>query len=155
LEFRSEPFFRTEKHSEFYNFIPNHSAEFHSEPFRSREKHSEFRSDPLSEKIFWNLRSGLLDAFLIYEMKSLFCIYDVYSVKPHFFAEFVSFRTLKWGIPRRTEFRGMSIYFRGITKTDPSLFRRIFRNGISMATLVTDKDTNKDEGRRRLTHWRI
>ncbi len=36
------------------------------------------------------------------------------------------FRTSEWAILRGTKFRGISIFFRGITKTVPSIFRGIF-----------------------------
>jgi hypothetical protein len=39
-----------------------------------------------------------------------------------------------------TEFYGMSTFFRGITKTVPSLFPEFFRNVISMATLCVTID---------------
>ncbi len=94
-------------------------------------------------KRFWNLRWCLHDAFFIYEMKSIFCFYVVYSVNPDFFAEVVPFRALEWAIPRRREFRGMNIFFRGITKTVPSLSAEFFRNGISMATLGLIKKREK------------
>ncbi len=40
---------------------------------------------------------------------------------------FVPFRNSKWAIPRHTDFRERSTFFRGITKTIPSLSEEFFR----------------------------
>jgi hypothetical protein len=38
----------------------------------------------------------------------------------------IPFRSSEWDIPRHTEFREISTFFRGITKTVPSLFHGFF-----------------------------
>jgi hypothetical protein len=71
-------------------------------------------------------------------IKSIFCSYVGCSVKFYFFPWFYSFsfRTSEWTIPRHTEFREMSIFFRGITKPFRAYSAEFFQNGISMATLI-------------------
>ncbi len=73
---------------------------------------------------------------LIYGKSFCYC-YVGCSVKSQFYVEFhsVLFWTSEWAIPRHMEFRESSTFFRGITRTVPSLFQGIFRNMISMATL--------------------
>jgi hypothetical protein len=53
-----------------------------------------------------------------------------------------TFSWTKLALLMNTEFRRMSTFFQGITKTVPSLFTEFFRNEISMATLNSECDTN-------------
>jgi hypothetical protein len=57
-------------------------------------------------------------------------VYSKSSVRISFRS--VSFRALELALPRNSECLGMSTFFRGITETVPSLFRRIFseRNSV-------------------------
>jgi hypothetical protein len=127
-EFRSEPFLGRGKPLEFRSkpFSNDNTLEFLSKPF-SEEKTSEFQSEPFSEQKknsesipnhFWNRKHLKNDDFV-----SCF-------VKLHYFRGIpfrsVRFRTTKLALLMNTEFRGMSTFFRGITKTVPSLFRGIF-----------------------------
>jgi hypothetical protein len=54
---------------------------------------------------------------------------------------FIPFRTSELALPRKSEFLGMSTFFRGITETVPSLFRGIFseRNSVPNPNLRISK----------------
>ncbi len=100
------------------NFVPNHfqkkkNSGFHSEPF-SEEKTLE----NLFQTIFRTENTRKTTTFV-----SCFLKLNYFRGIPF---RFVRFRTTKLALLMNTEFRGMSTFFRGITKTVPSIFRGIF-----------------------------
>ncbi len=113
-------------------------SEFRSEPFRGRENNSEQNaaaavSDSIHIESSWELLSTTL-------VLSHFVQYLDCSVKLNFFAKFrsVPFRASELALPRNSECLGLSTFFRWITETIPSLFRRIFseRNSVPNPIII-------------------
>jgi hypothetical protein len=127
LEFRSKPFLN-DKTLEFLSkpFSEKKTSEFCSEPFCGRKKNLEFHSEHFSEE---KTLENLFQTIFRTENTRKTTTFVSCFVKPYYFRgipfRFVWFRISKLALLMNTEFRGMSTFFRGITKTVPSLFRGI------------------------------
>jgi hypothetical protein len=115
LEFLSKP------------FLEEKTSEFRSEPFSEEKNISELYSEPFSEE---KTLENPFQTIFGTENTQKTTTFVSSSVKLHYFRGIplrsVRFRTTKLALLMNTEFRGMSTFFRGITKTFPSLFRGIF-----------------------------
>jgi hypothetical protein len=128
LEIRSKPFLN-DKTLEFLSkpTLEEKTSEFLSEPFSEEKKNSEFHSEPFSEE---KTLENLFQPIFRTENTRKTTTFVSCFVKLHYFRgipfHFLRLHTTKLVLLMNTEFRGMSTFFRGITKTVPSLFRGIF-----------------------------